>query len=290
MENNNIKYEYYKEENGRIILSPEEKIFDTSWATEPILIRLEKLLLRDDDQVNTIMINMSTIIRNSIDKSLPIENNLKRIGTETNLIVERIKNIYEQIKTISHPYLVIYMGNYREDYQKANFRPITEGRQYFRDIEEIIFKKFQNTIVKQGDLTVQFIKLNKIPYWEELQKILKNVGKIIPKAFYTGLYYLISHYPIDYHVLNVCPNGKLINSHTGEVIGRNKLGLKVFEDENVPFNAVLHSLLGDKIQLAPRIKVKERKRVMEEAKHNNWIIKTESQIKKDLKNIGIYID
>lgn len=284
------KIEYYKEENGKIVLSPDEKIFETSWATEPVLIRLEKLLLIDNEQVNTIMINMSTIIRNSVDKSLPFENNLTRIGVELNLIIDRIKQIYEDRKTISYPYLIIYMGDYRKDYEASHLRPITEGRRFLKDIEDIVFEKFQTTIIKNGSLTVHFLKLNKIPYADELQKALKGISQIIPKAFYTGYYYLISHHPMDYHLLNKSPNGKLINSHTGEVVERGKLGLKVFEDERVPFNYLLHTILGDKVQLAPRVKVKDRRRVIEEAQHNSWVIKTEAQIKKDLKNIGLYIE
>ncbi len=284
------KLEYYKEEDGKIILSPDEKIFDTSWATEPALIRLEHLLLKDNEQVNTILINMNTIIRNSFDKGLPFDNNLKRIGTEVNLIIERINHIYEERKTISHPYLIIYMGDYRKDYEASHLRPLPEGRKFLKEVEDSVFEKFQNTVIKTGVLTCHFVKLNKIPYADELQTVLKSISHIIPKAFYTGYYYLISHQPIDYHLLNKSPNGKLINSHTGVVIERSKLGLKIFGDERVPFNYLLHTLLGDKVQLLPKIKPKDRRQVIEEAQQNSWGIKTEAQIKKDLKNIGLYID
>lgn len=287
---NEWKEKYYKEEDGKIIISPEEKMFDTSYGTEPVMIRMEKLLIEGEERVNTVLINMSTIIRNSIEKELTIDENIKRIGAELNFTIDRIKQIYSQCPTITYPYLIIYMSNYRKDYEKSQLRPITSGKRLFYDIEHMIFENFSETIENHNGFYINFAKLKGVPYSEELSTLLKDISKVIPKAFYTGYYFLISHYPIDFHVLQKCPNGKLIASHTGEVIDRKKLGFKVFNNNDVPFTPLLHVLLGDKYQFLPTVKPQMKNKIFEMALKNNWIIKTESQIKKDLKSIGVFIE
>lgn len=278
---------YYKEEDGKIVLST-EKVFDPSYGTEPILIRIEKLL-RDKDRTHTILINIATIIRNSMEKDLSLEDNIRRVENEISLIGGRIKFLYENFSVNKYPYLVFYMTDYRKDYPEEKLRPITPGKKLYVDICNVFLKEIKDHIFKDDNLTVHMLKLMSKDYGTELQKILRNVSSVVPSNHYTGDYYLVSHYPLDYYVLNKCPSGKLINSHTGEIIDRKLLGYKVFHEFNMPFNQLLHGVLGDKIQILPTIKVGSRMKVKDLAEQNNWMIKTESQIKKDLRNIGIYV-
>ena len=88
------KDNYYKEENGKIILAPEEKIFDASYGTEPIFIRIEKLMREERESVSTVIINLGTLIRNVIDKGLSFDENVKKIELEIALTIERIKFLY----------------------------------------------------------------------------------------------------------------------------------------------------------------------------------------------------
>lgn len=278
---------YYTEENGKIILST-EKVFEPSYGTEPILIRIEKLL-RDGDRTHTILINIATIIRNSLDKDLTIVDNIRRVENEISLIGGRIKFLYDNFGSNKHPYLVFFMTDYRKDYPEEKLRPITPGKKLYFDICKIFLKELDERTFKDENLTIHMLKLPSKDYGLELQKILRNVSTKVPTNNYTGDYYLISHYPLDYYVLNKCPSGKLINSHTGEILDRKLLGYKVFQEFNLPFNQLLHGVLGDKIQILPTVKIGSRIKIKDLGEQNNWMIKTEAQIKKDLKSIGIYV-
>lgn len=280
----------YEEEYGKIHLTTDEKVYQGSYGIDPVLIRLQEILGKPTCKVNTILINISTCIRNAMDKDLSERENIIKIGNEISVIVETIADMFNR-SVINYPYLVLYMENYIKDWPSDKVRPSTPGKMLYFDLVQHFYKLIdKNQPTKIGKTTVNFVKLNKgLDYGAQLQSVLRNISEVIPSATYTGNYCLVSHQPLDFHVLNKCPQGMIIASHTGEVITNRMLGYKVFNEESIPFNMLTHSLLGDKYQIKPSVSIKARKDIREKAYINKWYLKTEPQIKQELRNIGIII-
>lgn len=280
----------YNELEGRIYLNNDEKIYKGSFGIDPVLIRLNELLTIPSCKINTILINVATCVRNAMDKDLSRAENIKKIDVEVQTIAETIADIYNR-SVIGAPYLVFYMNDYHHQFPKEKLRPITPGKADYYDLLDFFFRALdKHSKYSFGKTTVNFVKCNHgIDYGNQLQNILRGISQVIPTATYNGYYCLVSHQPLDFHVMNKCPLGVLIASHTGELINNKMLGYKVFKEEHVPYSMLLHGLLGDKEQIKPAVSTKVRAEIKKRAFTNKWYLKSEMFIKQELRNIGIIV-
>lgn len=278
----------FKEELGKIVLTTDEKIFNGSYGIEPVLIRLEQLLTDPKNKINTLLINISTCIRNAMDKTLSDPNNVKKIQIEIEYIVDAIISFCQRSNR-KHLYVVFYINDYITELPNEMIRPPSPGKlTYFELVNEYCHLISKTKVSTQDNVTVNFSRLKKgTLYAKQLYGLLRDISLYIPSASYTGYYAMISHQPLDYHLLNMAPNGIIIASHTGEILKKEDLGYKVFDEGQIPFNQVTHRLFGDKQQIQPLVKGVARKKAIEKALANKWRIRTEDQIKTDIKLMGI---
>lgn len=282
---------YTEDKEGKIKLTSDEKVYAGSYGLDPVLIRLNELITNPAGKMNTMLINIATCIRNAMDKELTLEENLKKISYEINTAIETIAEMFTR-SHITHPYIVLYLNNYIEEWPIDKLRPITPGKtMYFELIKSFHNVLQESRIQKIGKVTVHTVKLNKgINYGQQLENILRGITKTIPEATYTGYYCLLSHQPLDYHVLNRCNLGVVISSHTGALYDYKLIGGKVFSSERLPFNMTMHGLLGDKEQIKPGVSVKSRQLIKQKAYVDKWYLKSDAQIRNALKSIGITIE
>ena len=278
----------FKEELGKIVLTTDQKIFNGSYGIEPVLIRLEQLLTDPKNKLNTILINISTCIRNAMDKTLSDPANVKKVQVEIEYIVDTIISFCQRSNK-KHLYLIFYINDYITELPGEMVRPPSPGKlTYFELVNEYCTLINKAKVSTQDNVTINFVRMKKgTLYAKQLYGHLRDISKYVPSASYTGYYAMISHQPLDYHLLNIAPNGIIIASHTGEILKREDLGYKVFDEGQIPFNQITHRLFGDKQQIQPLVKGVARKKAIEKALANKWRIRTEDQIKTDIKSMGI---
>lgn len=81
---------------------------------------------------------------------------------------------------------------------------------------------------------------------------------------------MISHIPVDYHVMRRVNEFVLLESYTGKIKQPSDLSNKLFDSPWVPFNKYTHVLFGDKYLLKALAVPKVRKELKKRAEFEQW--------------------
>ena len=100
---------------------------------------------------------------------------------------------------------------------------------------------------------------------------------------------LITHIPLDFYLMKYFNNIQLVESFTGKIIGKHMLGYKFSKTNILPFNKYIHWLLGDRLFINRHLRRHGKKKLLEVALKNRWIIQPENIILRDIISLG-FID
>ena len=236
-------------------------------------------------------LNFKTLLRNTTSqgKGFSNESIIKSTFIDLQTILENItlylKIVKEQNKNIK-PMVIVYNPIYNiPEKNRKTTNNILEIRlheiysKYSKTIKEDI------TITKQNDIQIITASLGKktYPHLELLTLLEKYKEDSIDYKFKNHL--AVSHLPLDLHIYPRCKNFYILESYTGALRSSQVFGIKYFKDENIPFNTITHTVLGDTYQLKPMVTYKEKKIIKNIAKVNKWPYKTKDMISNDIEKI-----
>lgn len=271
-----------------------------SLGTGPVMNTLLHILNEYRDPPDTVVINVDTLIRNcsSIEgvnesRKFEKENGLdytrsvrRLVGYaqhEIQVVLTDLIQMFNETK-ITNPTIILYLGNYKPFVPPVQQRGVSESKQAAvlatKQIETSVKARLMQ---KSGKVTViQLPKVEtKLPYKliiDELHSLKNN-----------HIVAMMSHHPLDYHLHKHCSNFYLLNSYTGKVSTVADLAKKVFDTDVLPFNPIIHSLLGDKEDIQPFLKGQEKKRLLEIATTESWSTHTEEYISDRFKDLSIRV-
>lgn len=261
---------------------------DTGYGTDSLIKVFNGLPSKTSDNIfDTILVNVSTIVRNN--STLDRDNSEIKKYTEddvVNLIKAIVAYQEEMGRMLTNPMIVFYLPDYSWIPEMHQRKPSPLKVKINTVVEQLM--KDDNIRTKkqirshQGNSTIYELFAGgktELPH----QSISKFIGRIntlshIDPATQLTKYLLISHCPMDYHLLLLYRRMMILESFTGELIPPKRLGFKVFKNNFVPFNSVTHLLFGDPVQLLPMAKRKNRKIIMEQAAREQWYVRTPYEI------------
>lgn len=125
--------------------------------------------------------------------------------------------------------------------------------------------------IRAGDATY--------PHKEVARKFREIASQ--PKSAYSSgdKIALMSHVPLDYHLVGRLRGINLLESYTGELKGSDQFGLKLDKEGRLPFNTVTHVVFGDASFIKPWVSPKVRKQLLEQAVKEKWVTRSEDDLR-----------
>lgn len=279
-----------------------ERNTEYSLGTAPIMETLKKLYEAGNSPYDTIMLNLGTILRNcsSNQNVVDAKKEDKLMGRKTKVpahilvkesraeilkVSQDICDIMDNAKDVMFPHVLVYFVNYRKCIPADLYRPFTESEREVA-LAEASLRGVVHGARKDGAVSrVTFIEYpidHKVCPHRLLSKELKSLRN-------SHNVIMISNHRLDYHIHKHCNQFMLIDSFTGNTLTAKDLPKKVFSNEAIPFNTMLHAILGDKDDIKPSIKGKEKTKLVEIATNDRWIAHSEDHIRLALRRLQIPI-
>lgn len=244
----------------------------TSLALEPFLVPGHMAgELRGTPQMDTLMLNISTMIRNVVQAYETRYHGILNIHTVHADVIEDLSAIYDTLGQLAKikPDLVLYDRQYTSiprQYPRGNvWTPSTDSQKKYAALEKGVIMMLHQTL-KQF-----LLKTEKIPS--------------SPKSVY-----VMTHHPVD---LADHPTGfkdiNLLESHTGAVKGFELWYTKLTggkELDKIPFNKLTLQVFGDKSTDFKANKFLYKQTVLSLAEQFNWTpVTTTERVKLGLSTI-----
>ena len=272
-------------------------------GTKAVLASLETAILDKEYPIDTVILNLGTIVRNCLANERvkeAIEYD-KRRGVETDKpayvlfeeskkeminTIQYIAEILNRANLIHNPAIITYHANYEKCISNELYRKPTAGKRIPTLANELVRDKLITG--KRKTSMIGKVSLTEIPmndkfcpwrYFIEELKHLKNEHCVA----------MISSHPVDYHIGQMCRSFRVFRSYTGEVIWYKNLGIKIFENENVPFNIYTHAILGDKEDVQSSLKGNAKQQLLQIAAEEEWSLKTKDYIRERLYQLNIRV-
>ena len=263
-----------------------------SLGTQKLIDMIYSWNITDPDKVwDTTIINAATILRNNIDKFSTDKSAVDGFNKDIGALVFSIYEHQLKSPSIDNPYFIIYIPDYSKipDIVRRN---LSATEQKIDSALRFLSRQIRDK--KNGDLDIinglsiySILAGDRIqyPYMSILRTInkanstLENLRKIM-----TRRYMLISHIAFDFYLFKSLKDIRLLECFTGNIKREKDLGVKLFNDNTIPFNKYTHVLFGDKTRIQPLVKNSKRKEYVELAHRTRWDLKNEEQIKGSISN------
>lgn len=263
---------------------------DFSYGTLAVYNRAYQMLA-GRDEIDTIFVNLDTIIRNVISQHITEESRLVKNGDKKlSDAIEHIGKIavqecgsflYELAALLSRTssvelrifaYRYFYHFMIPEKYLRIKHDCLTLG------VRDYVNKKLgteKPTYAKYNNVTLcdaYYEGSNLIRALENELKSIVNQHNVL----------MVSYHPIDYHIAPACNTWRVIKSFTGQVWTFDDLGTCVLNCK-LPYLRELHILLGDKTDLKPALRSKDREKLLALADSESWNLLPEDKLKETLR-------
>lgn len=256
-----------------------------SYGTAPIIEAIRKLVLEKKSRYDTILINITTIIRNNIDRSLTTNAIIKNIASELQEVKQDIADMYSECSWVTNPTVVFYMTRYERVIPLKCLRPIPKSQEKQLDVTNRIIKKLEKA--KKGKY-----RIDNVTFYEMMTSPLAwphtNLVATVKQLENSNNVILVSGAPCDYHICHKFPKMRLIRSFVGSVVQPKDFGDIVFK-RKIPFTPETHALLGDKSHIKCLLPRKEKARLLNIAEQEHWTVKTSAFIRDSLKKNGFEV-
>ncbi len=247
---------------------------EVSLGIAPILSTLSNLSNVNSRPLWTLfLINVETIIRDRKDDNQEVTKLAQAVLQDCSVLAQYIAaycrhTLPPQFK--EKPIVCFYMAHYEklpQIFLKDKFPKGTERRWEVRDeIERILNKQgWQDTY---DETQVVFEIAGAKGEWPHKQ-MLHDLSKAYPNLRYRKVL-MVSHVPLDFHLYRAFAEFTILESYTGALKQKNQLGVKVFNEQDIPFCKYTGLILGDKWYLKSLIKPAIRKRLREQAAKERW--------------------
>lgn len=220
---------------------------------------LDRIMRQSDDNPNLkknyLIINGGTIVRNCYEPNRNDTENLKAIAYD----FEQLRHYFEMYVANKAYMLIYFQPGINNLIPEESRRKATQHR---IDIDRLtrtvaINESLQpNKIAKIGENgLVTYLGLyvsGTFAYRSILQVLRATPTNNMLKVW------LVSHCPIDYLLFDELPKLEIILSHTGKILTKNDVPVKVFKDDSIPFNRITYKLFGDKDYIRPACRNKPK--------------------------------
>lgn len=279
------------DEDGLKLPEEEDSLDETSvgLGTNTLIGALKKLPSQSRDNVfDCILVNVSTIVRNSTTKERDPSEIEQRTEDDTYRLMLAIADYHTTMGSlVKNPTAIFFLPDYSW-LPAIHSRPDTGNRKIIREVTESLIKKDNLKVRKRIRSITQSTNVfeiyaggrNELPYQtviKEIYDLYKVFGRFDPRSALTH-YLLISHNPLDYHFMLKFPKTTILESFTMQFIPPKALGYKVFGTNFIPYNSVTHLLFGDKVLVKPMAQRKNRALLTDLAKKQSWYVLTPSEI------------
>jgi hypothetical protein len=203
---------------------------------------------------------------------------------ELSMAIDEISDNMKSNPKIINPLIMGYVNNYKavlptESRKKPTTRRNLLDTAVLKMLKQISMFKTHKSDGVSIDL-FRMVEKNQpaVLLLRRLNKF-KNLKRVI----------LVSHNPLDFHIFRYLKKGIILESFTGKLINPSPkdLGIKVFNDPEIPFYPATHAMLGDKdIIQCPFLTRKEKTRFKELAYDKKWKLSTNAKIESDIRNNG----
>lgn len=210
------------------------------------------------EKYNTFLINVDTVIRNSItkDNKDDIQSIIKLVMNDLKILCDFFTNyMYTTNQVDSEGLIVLYFHPPLYQILHENIvREYTDSRKLIRKIADQVvllitdfpdtFKNKIKIISQVRNIKIGVMKCVSLKHYNSIlsQTRVSISGKI------TAL--MLSFCPLDYFIYPII-NFTVIDSHTGNLTKYKDLNTKVFSTNIIPFNMLMYRVLGDKHFIKP---------------------------------------
>lgn len=277
-------------------------VHEFSLGTNPIYNTLLRMITARECLIDTLFVNVSTILRNcNSNESVATEmNKEKQLGKETDkpasiLIQEAKKEIltftqdvmdlFNNNKRIINPTIIAYFCDYSKCIPTKQYRTPPPSKRAITVAESMLKRVLHNTRSDNIKGKVRFIEL---PITDRIfphKHLINELGMLRNNHLVAH----ITHHPCDYHVSKYCSDYRIIQSYTGKILTSDSFAEKIFGTADIPFNPYTHGLLGDKEDIKCSLTPAEKKKLVEIAKKESWSIHTAEWIYERLRNMDINV-
>ena len=263
------------------------------YGTIPIYNQAYKMLA-GRSEIDTIFVNLHTLIRNVVNQHAPAEMKLVKSGEKkqseaadllSKIAIQEIGSFLYDLAALLNRTSPVPLAILSYRYLYKNMIPEkflrNKDDQILSDVLMYINERYYSnhtTYAKYKNVVLNDVCYsgNNIvtAFTHEVEKIgnQKNV-------------LMISHHPIDYHMATACNSWRVIKSYTGAIWTYEDLGINVLH-QNLPYLKKLHILLGDKTDLKPSLPLKEREKLIKVAQDESWYLLPEDKIEERLRQLN----
>lgn len=250
-------------------------------GTHGVFLAMKNILKEPSCKVDTILINVSTLVRNSYAKDLTLQQMREQFHTDIINGANTVTEVMGSNANIKQPTIVLYAARYFDIIPLDHRRPFTDQRKKIHTLTEEVIKNNHATKPAPHNVNnVTCLQINTIgsvapatQLWNTIKKI-KNTQTVL----------MLSHVPMDWYLCLRNPNKiKIIESYHGKIKTLDDFGMKLFKKPNLPLHPGIHALLGDKDYICPSINIKEKRRLYELAEEEVWEFKTNAYIRDSLR-------
>lgn len=259
-----------------MIYEPQVKSLETkiSYGTLGIINTLA-LHFSDNlsEKKNILLVNGDTIIRNSCHLSNTEQQNLAAISEDfkhLRMYYEMYMQSQAAIIVFFHPLINSCIPEYAQR-KETDIRKLIHTLSMKVALSEHLEVNKPKVIYKEDNLSVYGLLSSGIFAYKHLTRMVAALPLNRRKIW------LISHCPFDFLLFESFPDIEILLSHTGKIIKKNDLPVKVFKDETIPFNRTTYKLFGDKDFVKPLCK--NRPKALELLGNSKLKLKTEYEIK-----------
>lgn len=262
------------------------------YGTIPIYNQAYKMLAGKND-IDTILVNTDTIVRNIIaqygpeemkqvkqdEKRLPEA--FKRIG---DMAVQEVGTLLYDLASLLHRDSPVSLNILSYRYPYHLMIPQNHLRIKY-DLLDVMVRQHINQKIGTTVTTAEYKNVKLLDVYDESKNVVDGLIKYVKNLDNQHNVLMISHHPIDYHVAPACNSWRVIKSYTGAVWTYDELGQNVLK-QNLPFLKHLHILLGDKTDLKPTLAKKDRDKLIQIAQDESWYLLPEDKIEERLRQLS----
>lgn len=278
----------------------ETQEYPFSIGTTKVMENLSEIIR--DTNTDIFMINIGTLVRNCFSndnvkqkvdlnkqtKNIPINQISDILITETKKEIQNIVTYYVNIVTqlkVIYPSIVFYSG----DYSVCLPKEIQRDTQPSKEVISLATNYFTGDRLTSNNKQINGVNVVSLTTRSTSMLPYKHLVTYLGTERNRHNVLMLSHHPLDYHIVKHSHTFNIIRSYTGDVVNQSKLNETVFNNSDIPFCTTTHAILGDKEDIKSTLSTKEKKELLSLAAKENWNTKTDAFIRERLSSLHVRI-
>ena len=252
-------------------VTEEQEEYPYSMGTTAAVNTLLSLIETDPLNCDVIVFNISTLIRNCMQKE-------EKILKLYDLVMDELKKVENVLvdalnaSMIKNPTLIWYAAPYEKIIPVKFLRPIIPSRQIMNATRLLVMRSIKSmgkdSMTVNGRVNIFYKALAaRIQTKYQLTSIIKSCKT-------SNHVIMVSNFAVDLHTADNFPHFKLVECFTGKIVEPKDFGEKVFKNKVLPLNEVLHVIFGDKELMRPTATIGEKRKIIELATKEQWRYRT----------------